>query len=178
MIGNCKTFISKQRSKTNKRCNVGDVFCCALSDDENYYTVAFYHGDKEILVIPSEVSGLPVKEICRNAFKDCDMLQNVVIPDSVVEIGEMAFFGCNKMEEIKIPDSVVKIGEGAFGCCSGMKCVTIGSGVVSIDKSAFFGCDALETVYVNDIDKWNNIVFADDKANPMFYAKELCTCDC
>lgn len=58
--------------------------------------------------------GLPVTMIAENAFKDCQELSSVIIPEFVTEIGEKAFDGCDNLEDItvsweipiQIPDSV------------------------------------------------------------------------
>lgn len=41
--------------------------------------------DKD-LVIPMSYNGVPVKEIMRDAFKDCQQLTSVKVPDSIKEI--------------------------------------------------------------------------------------------
>ena len=42
----------------------------------------------------------------------------VVIPDTVTEIGEKAFKGCENLTAVTIPDSVTEIGNWAFYECS------------------------------------------------------------
>lgn len=46
--------------------------------------------------------GLPVTMIAENAFKDCQGLSSVIIPEFVTEIGEKAFDGCNNLENITV----------------------------------------------------------------------------
>ena len=45
----------------------------------------------------------------------------VVIPDSVTEIGCIAFMGCKSLTSITIPDSVIEIDTRAFKDCTSLK---------------------------------------------------------
>ena len=72
-----------------------------LSDDGTYYTVAgmgAYNGVN--LIIPDEYEGIPVKVIAQNAFADCTEIKNIVIPESITDIGAGAFSGCTSVEYI------------------------------------------------------------------------------
>lgn len=47
----------------------------------------------------------------------CKSLEEIVIPNSVTEIGDDAFYKCMLLDEVIIPDSVTYIGPGAFKAC-------------------------------------------------------------
>lgn len=47
-----------------------------------------------------------VTEIEEMAFKDCDSLFSVIIPNSVKIIGSYAFEGCDNLREVAVPISV------------------------------------------------------------------------
>ena len=55
------------------------------------------------LVIPAEIEGLPVTSIRNAAFKYCERLTSVTIPDSVTSIGYDAFALCYGLESITLP---------------------------------------------------------------------------
>jgi hypothetical protein len=40
-----------------------------------------------------------VTEICEYAFEGCKSLTNIIIPDSVIEIGFGAFYGCDSLPD-------------------------------------------------------------------------------
>ena len=84
----------------------------------------------------------------------CIKNDNVIIPDTVENIGNSAFFG-SKITNITIPDNVKSIGSSAF-YYSNLKSVIIPDSVKSIGEHAFFinYSDVLKTVYVKgSIDK-------------------------
>ena len=122
-----------------------------LSFDESYYIVT---GVEDVncteIIIPSEYKGKPVKEIGDNAFYECSSLTSVEIGDGVTSIGGNAFDGCRSLTNIDIPDSVTSIG-----------------------KSAFYNCTSLKGVYISDVAAWCDIMFLNDTANPLCYAKNL-----
>ena len=74
------------------------------------------------VVIPEYVTSygfvFHVKEISSAAFAQCNLLTNVVIPNSVTAIGSQAFLGCKNLTSITIPEHVTSIGEGAFWDCT------------------------------------------------------------
>lgn len=99
--------------------------------------------------IPAIYNGLPVKAIANSAFANCTGLTNVIVPNSVTNIGDSAFSGCTGLTSVVISDYVTTIGLNAFSNCTGLTSVTIGSGVTSIGKSAFEGCTRLTKINYN-----------------------------
>ena len=59
--------------------------------------------------------GNNVTSIGNRAFRYCELLTNVIIPDTVTSIGELAFEYCDSLTNVDIPDSVTSIGHYAFG---------------------------------------------------------------
>ncbi len=66
-------------------------------------------------IIPQDGS---VTRIGDSAFRGCESLTSIVIPNGVTEIGRQAFSSCSSLSSITIPDSVTHIGEYAFFYCS------------------------------------------------------------
>ena len=64
------------------------------------------------VVIPTEIEGVKVTSIYREAFKN-KLLTSVVIPDTVTSIGGWAFQD-NNLTSVTIPDSVTTIASAAF----------------------------------------------------------------
>ena len=90
------------------------------------------------IVIPDSVT-----EIGEAAFLNSGIVA-VTIPDAVTEIEEDAFGGCTGLASIKLPESVVNIGTKIFANCTSLTDVTLPSTWESIPASTFAGCTALE----------------------------------
>ena len=121
---------------------------------ENLTTVIFEDGITKIpeylfryctgkieLVLPDTVT-----EIGRAAFTNSG-IQSIVIPDNVTEIGENAFAGSN-LQTVSIPDSVTKIGDSAFCECKGLTEVTLPAGLKELDGMAFGKCSGLTEITI------------------------------
>ena len=121
-----------------------------LSFDETYYCVIGYKGSPQYITIPKTKDGLLVKEIAIEAFRYCDTLISIILPDSVTSIGNSAFYYCDSLTSITIPDSVTNIGEQAFRGCSRLTSIAIPDSVTSIGNSAFYWCSNLTSVIIPD----------------------------
>lgn len=123
------------------------------------YAHHLYQNGKEIndLVIPNSIMNI------RNlAFYGCSGLTTITIPSNVTTIGSGAFYGCSNLSSVTIPNNVTTIGESAFsGCCS-LTTISIGNGVKIIEGYAFAQCTELSDVYCSaenitssDPDNWD-----------------------
>ena len=90
------------------------------------------------------------KVICNSAFRGCEFMQSVFIPDTVTKIGDYAFSEYCGIENIAIPNSVVSIGRYAFQRCSDLAAITLPDSVKSIGEGAFSECFNLIFAFVPD----------------------------
>ena len=102
-----------------------------------------------------------VEEICKEAFKGCDKLEEIVMPKKLKKIDSEAFCGCSGLTELTLPNSVKSIGDGAFAYCSGLTELTLPNSVTSIGNCAFGGCSGLtELTLPNSITSIGDYAFA------------------
>ena len=55
------------------------------------------------ITIPAEHGGVPIDTIPANAFKGCNAITSIVVPESVTTIGAGAFSGCSSLRSITLP---------------------------------------------------------------------------
>ena len=101
------------------------------------------------LIIPDSVvcngTTYMVTSIGYAAFRRCNELTSVVIPNTVVSINDAAFQRCSGITSISIPDSLTFIGSYAFNACSTLTSIVIPASITSIGQSTFRGCSSLTT---------------------------------
>lgn len=115
------------------------------------------------VVVPEKIDGYPVVALGPSAFKFCEEITELVIPEGVREIrGEFCFERCKRLTEIKLPRSIVKVQGHAFKDCTALRKIDIAL-CKEISGAAFMGCTSLEA-----------IVAADD--NPVFTSKDGALC--
>ena len=139
----------------------------------DYIEISDCDEETEKVVIPSEIDGVPVTSIGNKAFKGCDGLTSVNIPNSVTSIGNSAFDYCRGLTSITIPDSVTSIGDYVFEHCSALTSITIPDSVISIGIGAFKGCLNLTEILVDENSQYyssiNGVMFNKDKTTILAY---------
>lgn len=95
----------------------------------------------ETIVLPSTI-----KEIGDAAFRGCKNLKSINFPESVEIIGKSAFMNCNSLVSVELPPRLKKLEYWLFGQCERLKHVIVPASVEEIDKEAFYLCKNLETV--------------------------------
>ena len=84
----------------------------------------------------------------RSAFQKCTGLTDIVLPESVTEIGRSAFEDCTGLKTVVVKGKLKKIPEAAFKNCSALESITLPAGIGKIDTIAFKGCTSLKTINV------------------------------
>lgn len=123
-------------------------YVAEVTYNDNFYFNS-YSGD---VVIPDKVTRngveYPVESIGENAFRNCNNLRSITIPNSVTVIKNSAFYGCRSLTSINIPNGVTDIEVQALSGCTSLTSVTIPNSVTSIGSCAFLGCTALTSITI------------------------------
>ena len=85
-----------------------------------------------------------------NLYLDGELVNDLVIPESIFEINSYAFSGCSALTSVSLPNSIISMGSSAFSDCSGLK-----------------------EVHISSLESWCKIDFGDSKSNPLYYSHNL-----
>ncbi len=110
----------------------------------------FIQSDTTDITLPAAIDGVKVTSIGEAAFKSCEEITSITIPDGVTTIKESAFDDCEALKSIVIPDSVTTIGGWAFSRCKSLLSVAIPEHVVTIENGTFIHCNSLTSVTIPD----------------------------
>ncbi len=76
------------------------------------------------------------------AFNGLSNVEEIVLPETITEIGNYAFANCTSLYKLTLPATVTKLGNGAFNGCSLLTKLDLAN-VTYIGDSAFTGCAQL-----------------------------------
>ena len=140
-FNNCPGLTSVHISDLEAWCKISFP---AYNSNPLFYAHHLYLNGEEIkdLVIPNSITN-----IGNYAFRECSALTSISIPNGVASIGDQAFYNCSALTSVTIPNSMTSIGVGAFAYC-GLTSVTIPNGVTSIREHAFEKCFHLTSVSI------------------------------
>lgn len=103
-----------------------------------------------------------VVNIGAGAFKCCEHLYEILLPDTLEHIGESAFYGCTGLERIQLPSSLKMIEERSFGNCVNLSKISIPDGVEEIAESTFSVCSKLREIEIpSSVSKIGGHAFSD-----------------
>ncbi|MCQ2434881.1 MAG: leucine-rich repeat domain-containing protein [Oscillospiraceae bacterium] len=87
------------------------------------------------------------------AFRDCDALENILMPGemrypdgSAGSLGIGCFEGCGLLREITIPNGVAVLPTNLFHNCAALEHVILPKSITAIHSGAFAGCARLKTI--------------------------------
>lgn len=137
-----------------------------LGNDDNKYL--YLHSS-----VSKDIESLNIDSNCKcigsYAFKECNNITTVVIPDNIVNVCSGAFSNCENLESVIISDCVNSIGRLAFDECVNLKTVIIGSGVSYVERSI---CSSDAKIYCKQTsvpDTWD---FDWREQNAFWYSEE------
>lgn len=111
-------------------------------------TVTFEQNETAGSASVQTVTGL--QTIGSSAFCGCERLTQITLPNTLKTIGARAFAQAN-LSEIIIPDSVTEIGENAFESNYDLRSIILGNGLTTIKKCAFMTySESVDTLIIPD----------------------------
>ena len=143
-IGSCFNNESSNSIDNYENYTTGLRFTLLENGEE--YMVSVGTATDSNIVIPSTYKRKPVTIIEDYGFADSNLIESVVIPNSIEIIGESAFFSCSSLENVSFGNNVKRICENAFFECSFLEEIVIPNSVERIGQYAFYGCNSLSKI--------------------------------
>lgn len=85
-------------------------------NEKEYIRIEEYKKDDAMVEIPSEIDGVPVKELAGYVLseKSCEQ---VFLPESVSKVGNYCFYNCRKLWRLSFGSALMDLGSGLFTGC-------------------------------------------------------------
>ena len=121
-------------------------------ETEEGITITGYVGVGGDVVIPEEISNIPVTKIEVNAFLPtkfpaANLITKIVIPESVAVL-DAYFDGCSALKTVIFPENLsIPITASLFRNCTALQSVTLPITLTEIGNSMFQGCSALTEIF-------------------------------
>ena len=151
------TAIAKGTATITAKCGNVLATCSVTVNDpnENFtfapsgngYTLTAYSGNQTNVTVPTTYKGKPVTTIGTRAFYDCSQITEIVLPNTLKEIGAYTFGYCTSLNKIEIP-SCTRVLDYAFSGCTALAEVTLPDGIVSLGSYLFENCTSLKKVTI------------------------------
>lgn len=128
----------------------------------SYYGGGSYYAGSYYYYIPSTIKNVTItaqNEIPLAAFNGCNFIENIKIPESVVNIEKYAFQYCSGLKrlnsnvdgEFNIPTNIETINDNTFVDCYEMTKLTLLTNVKKLGDFAFKGCISLNQINSNTL---------------------------
>lgn len=133
------------------------------ADGKQTACIESFNSRETDLKIPSELDGLTVSALGKNAFVDADYLQTVTLPATLTTLGDYAFVNCQRLTEYRVEsgnpvyevkDGVLYSGEGKvlerYPIGQMPTDVIIPEGITGIGNVAFACCESMTSLELPD----------------------------
>lgn len=135
-IRELEALLAKQESGEGENAPSESPF--AFEEVENGLELVAYHGQERRVTVPQSVNGRHVVAIGEGAFRST-AVEEVILPDGLLEIGWFAFSGCYRLRQVVLPASLSEIGYGAFEYCSSALCFQCPSDSYAAEYARSYG---------------------------------------
>lgn len=159
----------------------------------NHVVIKRFRGIGTLVDIPELIDNLPVKKIERKTFLSCKTVREIMIPDTVEEIGDWAFAHAENLRKITIPKKEMQFGKELFLGCVRLKRIvlnTLEDEMIQNEKSGidrmlaiavtalhdYFLCDPMGAGDSKWIQRWDEKLLKFISRDDLDGFEELWTC--
>ena len=114
-------------------------------DTQGNATITKYNGNAQDVVVPATINGHKVTHLGFRAFSKCSM-RSVVISEGIEVFEGCVFEDCDLLEKVTLPSTLVDLGWSTFDTCINLVSINIPRSIEIIDNWTFCGCDALTNI--------------------------------
>lgn len=112
--------------------------------------LSLYNIDNTPNSISSRIKSLNIGDgitkIPSGCFSGNENLEEILFPDTLVEIEGGNFYNSPKINKLTFPESLKKINGGCFGSLSGLKTIVFNEGLETIGGGSFIGCPLVKNL--------------------------------
>lgn len=119
--------------------------------DDTQQSIFDFTGDFANVTLPSEVEGMPVRTLAKNALKEKSMI-SLEIPEEITRIEMEAAIGCADLRFLTLNGEHTVVFSRAFANCTSLLSVTLPKDVI-LHELAFENCSSLEEIIFTDVPK-------------------------
>lgn len=120
-------------------------------------------------------NGNPLKS-AHALYLNGELVRDLVIPEGTETIKDFAFQDCDSLNSVTFPSSLVEIGKEAFRDCNNLETVNWNNGIRKVGMDAFAAAGVKE-VHINDLASWFKIDFDSNGAyygaNPVVTSRKM-----
>lgn len=91
--------------------------CLTYAVNETRVEITGSRGRDALVTIPAQIEGCPVTGIGKKAFLGNKTVKEIVLPDTIRQIGDWAFACCAKLTKLTLPYRKLELGQGIFRDC-------------------------------------------------------------
>lgn len=151
-------LMTQNRKKLIAYCGYNEnIIIPSTIEEIGQYGFGMCHSIKKISMFEN------VKIIEKGAFIECENLEEVIMPNSLSNVGlglgQYVFSHCYKLKKINIPQGIKIISKRAFSQCMSLESIVLSNSIKEISTYAFQSCTSLTSVTLSD-----NIEYISDKA--------------
>lgn len=86
------------------------------------------------------------ERIASSAFRNCQYIEVLTLPESLTSVGSYAFYDCSALTAVSLPASATTVEDYTFYNCAALSTLTLPTALQTVGAYAFYGCASLSSL--------------------------------